>query len=74
MSKLPVLSGKQLIKILSKIGFAYDRTKGSHAVLIRETPKKVCISVPLHSELSKGVLLSIINKAGLSREEFEKLL
>lgn len=73
MPKLPVLSGKQLVKALSKCGFAYIRTTGSHAVLMREIPKKVCISVPLHPELSKGVLLSILKKAEITREELEQL-
>ncbi len=73
MPKLPVLSGKQLVKILSKLGFVYSRTTGSHAVLIKEVQKKICVSVPLHPELSRGVLLSIINKAGITREELERL-
>jgi len=70
MSKLPVLSGKQLVKILCKyFGFRHDRTKGSHFVLIRESPAKLCIAVPNHNELAKGTLLSILNKADLSKED-----
>lgn len=33
MSKLPVVSGQQVIKALSKIGFVHIRTAGSHAIL-----------------------------------------
>ncbi|MBS3138186.1 type II toxin-antitoxin system HicA family toxin [Candidatus Woesearchaeota archaeon] len=32
------------------------------------------IPVPLHKELAKGTLLSIIHQAGLTREEFMQLL
>ena len=62
MPKLPVLSGKEAIKALSKIGFEHVRTKGSHAILNKQTDKgKVTIPVPLHKELAKGTLKSIMN-------------
>ena len=45
MPKLPVLSGKDVIKALSKIGFTHVRTRGSHAILNKQTEKgKVTIS------------------------------
>ena len=62
MPKLPVLSGKAVIKVLSKIGFQHIRTTGSHAILKKESPQKIVIPVPLHKELAKGTLLSIINQ------------
>ena len=75
MPKLPVLSGKEVIKILSKIGFVHVRTKGSHAILNKQTPKgKVTIPVPLHRELAKGTLKSIMNQAELALEDLLKLL
>jgi len=73
--KLPVLSGKEAIKALSKIGFEHVRTKGSHAILNKQTDKgKVTIPVPLHKELAKGTLKSIMNRAELSLEELLELL
>jgi len=73
--KLPVLSGKEVIKALSKIGFEHVRTKGSHAILNKQTDKgKVTIPVPLHKELAKGTLKSIMNRAELSLEELLGLL
>ena len=75
MPKLPVLSGKEAIKALSKIGFEHVRTKGSHAILNKQTDKgKVTIPVPLHKELAKGTLKSIMNRAELSLEELLGLL
>ena len=51
------------------------RTKGSHAILNKQTPAgKITIPVPLHKELAKGTLLAIIKQAGLTREEFFELL
>lgn len=74
MPKLPVVSGKEVVKALSKIGFKHMRTRGSHAILNKETDKgKITIPVPLHKELAKGTLKSIIKQAGLSLEDFLEL-
>ena len=50
MPKLPVVSGKEIIKALSKVGFEWKRTSGSHAILnkIDEQRGKVTVPVPLH--------------------------
>lgn len=73
--KLPVLSGKDVIKILKKIGFEEKRQKGSHIILAKETEQgKRAVVVPNHKEVDKGTLLEIIRQAGLTREEFLKLL
>lgn len=75
MTKLPVLSGKDVIKALSKIGFIHVRTKGSHAILNKQTGRgKVTIPVPLHRELAKGTLKSIMRQAELELEDLLKLL
>lgn len=37
MPKLPVLSGKDVIKALSKVGFQISRQKGNHIILIKMT-------------------------------------
>ncbi len=72
MSRLPVLSGHKLIKILMKNGFIPSSQKGSH-VLLRH-PKKRSIVVPLHKEIDKGTLIEIIRQAKLSRKELLKFL
>lgn len=71
MPKLPILSGLEVIKILSKVGFVHVRTTGSHAIVRKQIhDKAIVLPVPLHKELAKGTLLSILHQAGLSREEF----
>jgi predicted RNA binding protein YcfA (HicA-like mRNA interferase family) len=75
MGKLPVLSGREVIKALGKIGFEPSRQKGSHIVLVRiVSHSKQAVVVPDHKEIDPGTLLEIIRQAGLKREEFEKLL
>jgi len=71
MLKLPVLSGRELIKLLRKVGFEIVRQKGSHVTLKKENYKTV---VPLHSDLAKGTLLGIMKQCGLNREDLIKLV
>lgn len=69
--KLIILSGVEVIKILSKAGFKKLDQHGSHVIMIKETDgKKLKPVVPLHKELAKGTLLSIIKQAGMTKEEF----
>jgi len=73
--KLPILSGKDVIKVLSKLGYQHVRTSGSHAILNKQTEKgKITIPVPLHNELAKGTLKSIMRQANLSLEDLLRLL
>lgn len=72
MDKLPIISGRELIKILLKAGFYPHHQTGSHVILKRDIPP--CrITVPDHKTIKRGLLRSIINEAGLTREEFLKL-
>ena len=73
MPKLPVLSAREVIKALSKLGFVAIRQSGSHVHLWHEA-KRVLVTVPNHPELARGTLLSILKQARLAREEFMELL
>jgi len=68
MTKLPQLSGKELINIFSKVGFKVVRQKGSH-VFLRHDDGRTTV-VPNHKEIDRGTLLEIIRQVKLSREEF----
>ncbi|OIP41308.1 hypothetical protein AUJ95_03555 [Candidatus Desantisbacteria bacterium CG2_30_40_21] len=70
MSKLPVVSGKQLCKVLEKIGYFMDHQTGSHIILRSENPPYRRLTVPDHKEIAKGTLRSILRQAGLTVEEF----
>ena len=76
MPKLPILSGKEMIKILGKIGFVHIRTRGSHAILNKQDSVrgKITLPIPLHSELAKGTLRSIMKQAGLELEDLLKIM
>jgi len=70
-SRLPLTSWREVVKALEKIGFHSARQRGSHMVLRRDGKLVV---VPRHDEIDRGTLSAIILQAGLTREEFLKLL
>ena len=74
MSKLPVISGKETVKALSKKGFFIHHQKGSHIVMKKEGHPDIRVIVPNHRELKKGMLRDIIKDAGLTIDEFLCLL
>ena len=74
MPKLPVISGLKVIKALSKIGYKIDHQTGSHIILRNQEEPYRRLTVPKHIELAKGTLRAIIRQAGITVEEFVKLL
>lgn len=73
MTKLPILSGEELYKLLEKIGYLFDHQTGSHLILRNQNPPYRRLTVPKHKEIAKGTLRSIIREAGLSLQEFHEL-
>ncbi len=73
MSRLPVLSGMQVVKALERAGFTQVRTRGSHAVM-RNLATGRGTSVPLHAAVKRGTLAAILRQVGLSSDEFDALL
>ena len=72
---MPVASGKDVIKALSKVGFRVVRQKGSHVRLEKvEGEKIIKLTVPMHKTLKKGTLRQIITDAELDMDGFLKLL
>ena len=73
MSKLPVVSGAECVRALSKVGFELYRQRGSHFVLVRKSPPAQT-TIPNHKELDRGTLRAIIRQTGLTVEESIALL
>ena len=73
MSYLPRISGQECRKALEKIEFVLDRQRGSHMTLVRKRPF-AAVTVPDHKELDTGTLRAVIRGAGLSVDEFKRLL
>ena len=72
--KLPVVSGMDCIKVLEKFGYEVVRQKGSHVRLKDKNGILPPVTVPDHKELRPGLLGKIVKDAGLTLEDFARLL
>jgi len=73
MSNLPVISGKDCAKALCRMGYYFKRQEGSHLILRMDSPFSQIV-IPNHKVLDRGTLRAIIRQAGISVDEFNKLL
>jgi predicted RNA binding protein YcfA (HicA-like mRNA interferase family) len=69
LSKIPLLSAHEIIKILAHFGFKPLRQTGSHIHLVHDENRRL-VTVPNHKEIAVGTLLSILKQANIEREEF----
>jgi predicted RNA binding protein YcfA (HicA-like mRNA interferase family) len=70
MPPLPVVSARQLLRVLEAAGFEIIRQKGSHVRL--KHPDGRVTTVPVHAsrDIGRGLLRKILRDAEISREEF----
>lgn len=75
MSRLPVVSGRDVVRALQSIGYVVVRQRGSHLRLrhLSDASRKPT-TVPDHREVKPGTLHSILRDANLSVEGFRDLL
>ncbi len=73
MSKLALISGKKLCKILEKLGFKMIHGKGSHMRFKHPDGRRTVVPVHGNEKLGRGLLREIIKQIKITREEFEKL-
>jgi len=74
VSELPRISGREVVKALTKIGYEQDRQRGSHIILRQTASPHRRVTVPDHKEIAKGTLRAIIRETGLTVDEFKNLL
>jgi predicted RNA binding protein YcfA (HicA-like mRNA interferase family) len=74
MSRLPRLTGKEVLVALGAAGFEVFRVKGSHHFL-RHPDGRVTV-VPVHSGeiIGPGLMAKILHDCDMSREDFQAFL
>ena len=73
MASLPVLSGREAVKVFESFGWEVSRQSSSHIIMTKED-EMVTLSIPDHKEVAKGTLRSLLRSAGLTVEEFVSVL
>ena len=68
--KLPLLSGRQVVKALERIGFVEVHRKGSHVKMKHADGRMIVF--PFHDEIDRFTLKGALRDAEVSLEEFLK--
>ena len=66
-------SGREVVKALHRVGFVVDRQRGSY-IFLHNLEKNISLVVPVHKELKKGTLNSILKKAGITIKDLNRLI
>jgi len=74
VTRMPVVSAREALRVFERIGYAVDHQTGSHIILRHHDPPHRRLTVPNHKTLAKGTLRSLIRQAGMNVEEFRQLL
>lgn len=72
-TKLPVLSGREIVKRLRHFGFEFERQVGSHMILRRHAAPVMTLSVPNRKAVKKGTLAGILRQANIELEVFVQI-
>ena len=74
MTKLPSVTGKELITALAKVGFQVIRVKGSHHFVRHQDGRATVVPVHAGETIGPGLLLRILRDGDVNRENLNDLL
>jgi len=75
MSRLPVITDREALRLLQRAGFYVDRVRGSHTILLHPHKPGVRIVLAVHGEdLHPSELRRLLRAAQMSAEDFRKFL
>lgn len=69
MPKVPLVSGRDAVRLFGQFGWQIARQRGSHIILVKEGARAT-LSIPDHKQVGRGTLRSLIRAAGLTIDEF----
>jgi predicted RNA binding protein YcfA (HicA-like mRNA interferase family) len=72
VTKLPVVSARELVAAMRRLGYEVRRQTGSHVHLKHDWRPR--LTIPNRKEIARGTLKAIITQAGISVEELTTLL
>jgi len=73
MTKLPILTAREVIKTLRKLGFQKTRQKGSHAFFTHKDGRTTVVPIHKGRDIGKGLLREIIDEIEISPDEFVRI-
>jgi len=74
MAKLPVISGRKVVKAFERDGWRVVRRARSKHIIMKKEGMVTTLSIPEHKVLDRGLLRSLIRDAYISIKRFNELL
>jgi predicted RNA binding protein YcfA (HicA-like mRNA interferase family) len=72
--KLPALTGAEVIRALSRIGFVEIRIRGSHHFLLHPDGRTTVVACHAGETIGPGLMKKMLRDCELTREQFRALL
>ena len=73
MVRLITISGKEMCKLLEKLGFKRIHQVGSHVRFIHPDGRRTVVPIHGNEDLNIPLLSEILKQSKISRDEYEKL-
>jgi predicted RNA binding protein YcfA (HicA-like mRNA interferase family) len=73
MPRVPLLRPREVVNAFERCGWRVVRQRGSHTIMTKDG-SVATLSVPQHDQVARGTLRGLIDKAGLSVEQFIEIL
>ena len=74
MSKLPSLTGKEIVSLLKKGGFIVERQRGSHVFLKHEDGRATVVPVHSGETIGPGLLSKILRDVEMTKQDLLEVL
>ena len=68
-SLVPILTGREVVRIFESLGWTVDRQRASH-IIMTKPGEMATLSIPDHKEVARGTLRALIRSAGLTVQQF----
>lgn len=73
MPRLIPISGKEMCKLVEKLGFEKDHQRGSHCIYKHSDGRRTVVPIHGNEDIIISLLSDILKQIKLSREEYDKL-
>jgi predicted RNA binding protein YcfA (HicA-like mRNA interferase family) len=74
LSRLPAVSGREVVAALGRLGFAAVRIRGSHHFLRHADGRATVVPVHPGEDLGRGIMAKILRDTKISEEHLREAL
>ena len=73
MTRLVLVTGKEMCKILERLGFQKIHQVGSHVRYHHTEGRQTVVPVHGNEQLGRGLIMEILKQIKITRDDYEKL-